>query len=89
MEKEVGQCKCYDDFPPAEIRKASEEFLGHLEYWQQQVKRFILFVACDLDRTQQQDEICTQKEKFAKYGIDYEAWSARTLRRNLGRSRSA
>lgn len=81
MEKEVGQCKCYDDFPPAEIRKASAEFLKHLEYWQQQhVKRFILFVACDLDRTQQQDEICKQKEQFAKYGIDYEAWSAKTLR---------
>jgi Restriction endonuclease len=29
MEKEVGQCKRYDDFPPAEIRKASEEFLEH------------------------------------------------------------
>jgi hypothetical protein len=34
-EKEIGQCKCYEDFPPAEIRKASEEFLEHLEYWQQ------------------------------------------------------
>ena len=62
MEKEVGQCKCYNDFPPLEIQKASEEFLRHLEYWQQErVKRFILFVACDLDRTQQQDEICKQK----------------------------
>jgi hypothetical protein len=84
MEKEVGQCKCYNDFPPAEIRKASEEFLEHLGYWQQQqVKRFILFVACDLDRTQQQDEICKQKQCFEKYGVEYEAWSASTLRLNL------
>jgi hypothetical protein len=81
MEKEVGQCKCYHDFPPTEIRKASEEFLEHLEYWQQQqVKRFILFVACDLNRTQQQDEICKQKEHFGQYDIVYEAWSATTLR---------
>lgn len=84
MEKEVGQCKCYEDFPPAEIRKASEEFLEHVRYWQQQqVKRFILFVACDLDRTQQQDEICKQKKYLAKYSIEYEAWSARTLRVKL------
>jgi len=62
MEKEVGQCNRYDDFTPAEIRKASDEFLEYLEYWKlQQVKRFILFVACDLNRTQQQDEICKQK----------------------------
>jgi len=84
MEKEVGQCERFDGFPPAEIRKASEEFLEHLEYWQQQrVKRFILFVACDLDRTQQQDEICKQREHFAKYGVEYEAWSASTLRLKL------
>lgn len=24
----VGQCKCYQDFPPAEIRQASEEGIG-------------------------------------------------------------
>jgi hypothetical protein len=44
---EVGQCKCYTDFPPAKIRQASDEFFKHLEYWRQQnVRRFTLFVAC-------------------------------------------
>jgi hypothetical protein len=78
------ECKRYNNFPPAKIRDASEEFLEHLEYWQQQrVKRFILIVACDLDRTQQQDEICNQREYFAQFGIEYEAWSARTLKLKL------
>ena len=88
IEKEVGQCKRYRNFPPKDIRKASAEFLQHLEYWQQQrVKRFILFVACDLDRTQQQDEICNQREYFAQYGIEYDAWSASTLKLKLAPNR--
>ena len=29
----VGQCKCYQDFPPAEIRQASEDFLAHWDRW--------------------------------------------------------
>jgi hypothetical protein len=84
MEREVGQCTRYGSFLAVEIRKASAEFFKHLDYWQQQqVKQFILFVACDLDLTQQQDEICEQKEQFVKYGIDYEAWPASILRLNL------
>ena len=26
---EVGQCKCYKNFPPSEIRDATDEFLKH------------------------------------------------------------
>jgi hypothetical protein len=40
-------------------------------------------VACDLDYTQQQDEIGKQAERFAENGIAYEAWSAKTLRLQL------
>ena len=81
---EVSQCKCYTDFPPVKIRKASDEFFEHLAYWQQRkVKRFLLFVACDLDRTQQQHEIDEQAKRFAQYGISYEPWSANTLRLKL------
>jgi len=36
-----------------------------------------------MDRTQQQDELCKQKECFARYDIEYEAWSARTLKLKL------
>src|SRR5262245_2176429 len=81
---EVGQCKCYEDFQPHEIRQASNEFLKHLAYWKRKnVKRFILFVACPMDPTQRQDEIAKQIKRFRKLGIQYEVWSARTLRTKL------
>lgn len=81
---EVGQCKCYEDFPPAKIREASDEFLKHIDFWRErQVRRFILFVASPLDRRQQQDEVDQQIKRFAELGIRYEAWSARTLRTKL------
>jgi hypothetical protein len=81
---EVGQCKCYEEFSPREIRKASEEFLKHLDYWKEKnVKRFILFVACAMDTTQRLEEIDRQIKAFHELGIEYEVWSARTLRTKL------
>lgn len=81
---EVGQCKCCKNFPPRKIGEASDEFFAHLDYWQQlNVRRFILFVACGLEKTQCQDEIDRQIQRFADYGIRYEAWEARTLRKKL------
>lgn len=82
---EVGQCKCYGDFPPADIRAVSDKFF---EYWEthwvnENIKRFILFVATDLKTRQRQDEIIKQKKRFAKYGIEYEAWSATKIRNKL------
>src|SRR2546428_3355194 len=81
---EVGQCKCCREFPQTEIRKASNEFFTHVKYWQKQgVRRFILFVATDLDQRQQQDEIQAQIKYFAAHDIEYEVWSACTLRTKL------
>lgn len=81
---EVGQCKCKVNFPPGEIKKASDEFLKHLPYWKKRnVRKFILFVASTLDTTQQHEEIDGQVEAFAAHGIEYEPWSSRTLRTKL------
>jgi hypothetical protein len=81
---EVGQCKCYEDFPPREIRAVSEAFFQHWDVWSgRKVKRFILFVASDLKTRQRQQEIETQRERFAQVGIVYEAWSAATIRNKL------
>ncbi len=82
---EVGQCKCYKEFSHREIEKASDGFFAHLGYWRERrVQRFILFVACDLDDVQQQEEIHRQLVRFAEHKIRYEAWSAQTLRSKLG-----
>ena len=81
---EVGQCKCTHRFPPAEIRKATSAFLAHWDFWAaQQVRRFILFVACDLNSAHQQDEITCQQKLFFEKGIRYEAWSARRIAKQL------
>jgi len=49
----VGQCKCYQDFPPAEIRQASEDFLAYWDRWaHENVTRFVLCVACDMSNRQ-------------------------------------
>lgn len=81
---EVGQCKCYEKFSPGKIQDASKEFLKHLDYWREKnVRRFILFVACTTDTVQQQEEIDKQIKAFRDLGIEYEVWSARTLRTKL------
>jgi hypothetical protein len=81
---EVGQCKCCRAFRPNEIKKASEEFFKHWDHWsEEKVKRFILFVACDLSTTQQQNQIRKERKRFADSGIEYEAWGAKEIRNKL------
>jgi hypothetical protein len=81
---DVAQCKRYSDFKPSDIVKASDEFLQHLEYWKEfNLRRFILIVACPMDRLQQQEELQRQRRRFAEHGIEYEWWDARSLRQRL------
>ena len=81
---EVGQCKCYKDFPPRMIIDASDEFFKHIDYWlNKKVRRFILFVGCDLSQTQRQKQIEIEKQRFACFNIQYEVWSASTIRQKL------
>lgn len=82
---DVVQCKCYEQFPPAEIIAASEEFLAHWStVWSHEsVKRFILIVACDLIQPKRHAEILRQRKRFQEMGIQYEAWSAHDLQTRL------
>lgn len=80
----VAQCKRFANITPQDIAKASDEFLCHLSYWQEfAVRRFILIVACAMDRRQQQEELQHQRKRFADNGIEYEWWDARSLRQRL------
>lgn len=85
IEIEVGQCKCYKDFQPRYIKLASAEFFKHWKsHWSNEdVVRFILFVACEMKTKQRQDEIRNQEKVFKKYRINYEVWSAATIRNKL------
>lgn len=81
---EVGQCKCYEDFQPKDIRDASDEFFKHWDRWSgENVRRFILFVASDLITTLRQKEILLQKKRFESCGIIYEVWGASKIRNKL------
>jgi len=80
----VGQCKCYQTFTQKDIANAASEFLTHFDCWYRQgVRKFILFVACDLDTTQQQNEIIQQTQQFLDKGMSFEVWSGSTLRDRL------
>lgn len=81
---ELGQCKCHQEFLPWKIRQATREFLDHWEHWSQRdVKRFILFVACDLTNPNQQEEILEQAKIFRDLGIAYEAWDSAQILNKL------
>lgn len=83
---DVGQCKRYSNFPAAKIIAASNEFLKHLDtHWNAgyTVRRFVLMVACRLERKKQHEEIQRQTERFAALGIRYEVWDQDTLRLKL------
>ncbi|MEW5925910.1 MAG: hypothetical protein AB1941_00350 [Gemmatimonadota bacterium] len=72
---EVGQCKCYKEFGPAQIRKACSDFVRHWEHWKSQdVRRFILFVACEVETTQSRKAILEQKRWFSERDIRFEVW---------------
>ncbi len=77
---EVGQCKCYEAFSVKDIQEVSDDFFAHWERWStENVRRFVLFVACDLSQRQQQDELSAQTKRFAVVGVIYEAWSVSNI----------
>lgn len=81
---EVGQCKCYQRITPGQIGTASDDFFKYWDRWSKEnVKRYILFVACDLTDRNCQDRILKEKNRFAKYGLGYEVWSSSKIRNKL------
>lgn len=81
---DVAQCKRLSEITSEDIVKASDEFLQHLDYWKEfNLRRFILIVACAMDRRQHQEELQRQRRRFAEHGIEYEWWDARSLRQRL------
>lgn len=87
---EVGQCKCYKKYTATDILNASNDFFNYWDaIWSKKnVKRFILFLACQIDDVKCQEEADLQRKRFKKYGIKYEAWSAAKLQNKLRPNRS-
>lgn len=83
---DIGQCKRYAKFSASDIVKASDKFLEHLDaHWRASytIRRFILMVACKLERKNLHSEIQKQTERFSALGIRYEVWDHDTLRLKL------
>lgn len=84
---ELGQCKRYASCTSRQIVRVREEFFEHYGYgkhWQPgTVKRFILFITCDLSSTDLQDTISEEREKFRHFGIRYEVWGPAKIRSKL------
>jgi hypothetical protein len=78
---EVAQSKCYKNFPPAEIVKASNKFFEHIQFWQNEgVKKFILIVACRISSQKANTQISIERQRFKDVDIDYELWDAIRIR---------
>jgi hypothetical protein len=86
---EVAQCKGHESMTVAKLRKASQEFLNSWdEVWAtKSVRKFTLMVACDLSRTELQDQILIEKHRFAEKGVDYEVWHLTTFTDKLRKHR--
>lgn len=83
---DIGQCKRYSTLTATQIAKASDEFINHLSsHWKPRydVRRFILMVACKLEKKDHHDEIQKQTVRFSELGIKYEVWEYDTLRLKL------
>ncbi|MCP3169671.1 tetratricopeptide repeat protein [Myxococcus qinghaiensis] len=70
--------------PTCRHQKSLRRLPAPQKHWKSQnIKRFILFVACSLDSTQCQSEITAQIKKFKRLGIIYETWPAARIRNKL------
>ncbi len=81
---EVGQSKCYREFSAKDLKNATKPFLDFIDFWKPwDVRRFILFVACDVNKTQVLQEESSQKEAFLNIGVLFELWDGRNIQRKL------
>ena len=81
---EVGQCKCTKQFSATDVTSVSDKFFEHWDNWESRdIRRFILFVGCELDRTEYHDEIDKQIKRFNEEKISYDPWDASTIQNKL------
>jgi hypothetical protein len=86
---EVGQSKCYKEFNENDLETAVKPFFINIDLWKdKKIRRYILFVACDIQRMQVHDEKEVQRKRFDEEGIIFEVWSARDIERKLGPHRN-
>jgi tetratricopeptide (TPR) repeat protein len=82
--KEVGQSKCYEEFTEKDLKNAVDPFFKHLSFWKVwDVRKYILFVASEIQRTEVHAEKENQRKRFEAEGIVFQLWSGRDIDNNL------
>jgi tetratricopeptide (TPR) repeat protein len=79
------QAKCYREVKEKDIRSAAAEFLKHWEtHWKSKnVKEFVVAFAGELTRTEVQNAIVAERQKFQQTGISFSSWGQENLGRKL------
>lgn len=81
----VAQCKCYENFQPADIDKAAKQFLEHLDYWKElDTRRFALMVAAPMTDRRRQEKRLHWKAEFKNHGMTFELWGQDVIANRLG-----
>lgn len=85
QEIEIGQCKRYASYSVANLKDACNLILKeNWDHWHgKKVKRFIIFVGCDITDPKLIEEIQAQRPRFRLVGIEFDLWDAAVIRKKL------
>lgn len=85
----AAQCKCYQQFTKPNLRDACELFWNHLGHWKaHNVRRFVLMVACAVERSDVIESRMEWQQRFVSEGITFELWDGNALRDRLSSHRT-
>jgi tetratricopeptide (TPR) repeat protein len=73
--KLLAQCRCYEHLIPSNITSACTGFLNNFKHWKrEEVRRFVLVVACDATSPTVITEIGVQTKRLKRKGVLFEVW---------------
>lgn len=83
----VGQCKAYKEFTEDHLDKVANDFLDEIDHWKgEEVKKFILLVGSEIEKTQVADKQRKVRKLFEDEGIEFEIWDAIEIEKRIGKS---
>lgn len=83
----VGQSKAYEEFDEDDLDKVAEDFFEEIDFWKdEEVKKFILLVGSEIERTQVADKQREVRKLFEDEGIEFEIWDAIEIEKRIGKA---
>lgn len=85
----IGQSKAYEEFTEKHLESVFNNFVKESAFWKgEKAKKFILFVGCEIERTQVADKERIIKSLFRDVGIEFEIWDSKEIERKIGKAKS-